>query len=266
MSIYFDETHRFPSCAEQFANLEEWLETSPLWQQKRVRAADLHRRLNAAQRRELIGYLSTGLVRAFTTHVFVQLRFGEDKSFSTIDEALRWVGDWRYEGAEEAFHGCFSVPKSLWENDHSESTEWVGETGYPWMTGSIANWSIGKFGSLYERSNINDWGNEPEKKGATGQLVCLAVEFLESDIEAVFGKLGGARSSRGTKYDWEAAFADVAAAFYHDVEFESLEAQGVQKKVIELLRSSFEKRGLAVPSDDTLKPKARAILGALRAK
>lgn len=71
---------------------------------------------------------------------------------------------------------------------------------------------------------------------------------------------------RATTYDWEAAFADVAARLYLDVELPDLNARGVQTQIIDLLRESFENRGLPTPATDTLKPKAKKILGALRFK
>jgi hypothetical protein len=40
----------------------------------------------------------------------------------------------------------------------------------------------------------------------------------------------------------------------------------VQTEIIGLLRQSFEDRNLKVPSDETLKTKAKMMLGALRSK
>lgn len=74
------------------------------------------------------------------------------------------------------------------------------------------------------------------------------------------------RQGRSTKFDWEVAFADVAACFYFDAQFNDINAKGVQAQIIDMLRASFEDRRLEVPTDDTLKPKARVLLGALRSK
>lgn len=54
------------------------------------------------------------------------------------------------------------------------------------------------------------------------------------------GGHGNPIEGRSTKYDWEAAFADVAACFDHDIQFDDLSSKGVQSEIINLLRSSFE--------------------------
>lgn len=71
---------------------------------------------------------------------------------------------------------------------------------------------------------------------------------------------------RGTKYNWEAAFADVAAQFYQGRDFDDLEARGVQAEIQKMLLDSFAERGLEIPSPDSAKVKAKTILGALRSQ
>ncbi len=94
---------------------------------------------------------------------------------------------------------------------------------------------------------------------------------VEIDAEAVRKIIGwqvaeaGDPIARTTKYDWEAAFAFVAARFFHDEEFEDVNARGVQARVAELLLDSFEKRKVALPSAESCKKKASIIVGELRA-
>jgi hypothetical protein len=109
--------------------------------------------------------------------------------------------------------------------------------------------------------------------GDTGfGLVEYDVFSVEVEREAVARLMGiipdAKRESNAhpSRYDWEAAFADVAAAFYHDTEFENINARGVQAEIVQMMLDSFERRGLAVPAADSCKPKAAKLLGALRAR
>ena len=130
--------------------------------------------------------------------------------------------------------------------------------------GESADWAIGDFSVWQMHFRDEPRGDGWERHSAAG------VAFNRRQLSAFVGgaaSLVGAESvSRRTVFDWEAAFADVAAALYHDVQFANLEAKGVQAELVRLLRSSFESRCVPIPSDDTLKPKARKLLGALRAK
>lgn len=95
---------------------------------------------------------------------------------------------------------------------------------------------------------------------------------VEVDAEAVRKIIGwqlakaGDPAARTTKYDWEAAFAYVAARLYHDESFDDVNAQGVQARIIELLLDSFERRNVAMPSAESCKKKARIIVGEIRSK
>lgn len=109
-------------------------------------------------------------------------------------------------------------------------------------------------GFFYREEDL--YGLEVWKEGLT-KLVGITSEPKQETGQAV---------GRRTTYDWEAAFADVAARLYLDVQFPDLEARGVQTELIGLLRDSFEERRLPVPAFETLKPKAKKILGALRSK
>jgi hypothetical protein len=133
-----------------------------------------------------------------------------------------------------------------------------------------ADWRLGHF---HRRTLMYSSPHRGFEEGAGFVLMetdAYSVEIESEALTRIAGlEIGGHCNpieGRGTKYDWEAAFADVAARFYHDIQFDDLSAKGVQTAIIDLLRSSFDGRGLPIPSDDTLKPKARKLLGALRGK
>ena len=266
MSTYLDED-ALPSPEQQFAELLEYSPESPDWVAEKISASELYSQLSNAQRIELIGYLTTGLVRSFSSHAFVQFRLNQDKCFAGVEELIKWVSQWRFSGGgEAAFHGCYQLPKTFWGHPHHENSAWTGSVTIPFCEGFMADWSIGKFGAIYDRHNLSHHLEEPLETVAIGQLVCFAVAFQKSDIEATFGRLPGPKVVRNSTYDWEAAFADVAAQLYRDIDFPDINARGVQSELIGLLRDSFESRKLPVPADDTLKPKAKKLLGALRSK
>lgn len=264
---HYEEIDESETCEGSFAGLSVLSPKSEFWLAEKMPAAELFGRLSAQRRMELVSYLRTGLVRAFATHAFVQLRFGQNESFKSTDEILKWIGKFRYYGGgERAFHGCYQVPQWFWHPEHSENSDWEGDLSFPFCEAYSSEWSIGKFGAIFDRLDVFDPGHEPPEKQAIGQVIYFAVTFQRADIEATFGQIENSSAGRSATYDWQAAYADVAASLYHDVEFENLEARGVQKKIIDMLRTSFEERGLPVPADDTLKPKAKQILGSLRSK
>lgn len=135
-----------------------------------------------------------------------------------------------------------------------------------------ADWERGHF---HERmlSYTDEWFGDDDDAGFRYSTTDLYSVEIEADAmhrffgfnEANSASQDAIQNSRPTSYDWEAAFADVAAKLYSDLAFDDVNARGVQKEIINALRQSFEERKVAVPSDDTLKPKARKIVGALRA-
>lgn len=70
---------------------------------------------------------------------------------------------------------------------------------------------------------------------------------------------------RLSKFDWEAAFADVAAWLFYDADIPNVNTRGVQSQIEIALGDSFAKRNLPTPSEGTLRKKARIICASLRA-
>ena len=151
------------------------------------------------------------------------------------------------------------------------SRDWVSVVSSDFtIRQSRSNWELGHFHRRTLMYSSPVWGHEESVGFVYMETDAYSVEVEVEALEKLLGlridATEVAGQGRATKFDWEAAFADVAARFYHDIQFDDLEAKGVQSQIIDLLRASFESRGLAVPTDDTLKPKARKLLGALRAK
>jgi hypothetical protein len=138
-----------------------------------------------------------------------------------------------------------------------------------YISDTKVDWQLGHFHSRAISYAEPGYGLDKGIGFVLSSFDAYSVQVDGEAVERLFlgnGTRAKVPSQRATKYDWEAAFADVAAQFYHNVSFENLDARGVQGEIIRLLRSSFEGRKLAVPSDDTLKPKARMLLGSLRGK
>ncbi|MDC8755202.1 hypothetical protein OIK40_11185 [Erythrobacter sp. sf7] len=176
----------------------------------------------------------------------------------------QWDGDWEKpfpQPLENTTGRLKLLEPEFWKHPF-ESAE--PEMPHGPFGGESADWTIGEFSVWQMHFREEPEGDGWERHSAAG------VSFNRRQLSAFVGtavNLPGPESAvRRTVFDWEAAFADVAAALYHDVQFANLEAKGVQTELIRLLRSSFERRGVPIPSDDTLKPKARKLLGALRAK
>ena len=138
--------------------------------------------------------------------------------------------------------------------------------------GESADWDAGDF--VHFQKHFDDplernYSDELERESWERQTAA-GVAFNRRQLTNFLGPLEQAvnanRNTRPTTYDWEEAFADVAAAFYHDEAYEDINARGVQTKIIELLMASFEKRKKRVPARDSCKPKANKLLGALRSR
>ena len=153
------------------------------------------------------------------------------------------------------------------------------DTSHNWISSVDVNFTVKQFKSDWEFGHFHRrtlmysspaWGFDDGTGFVYMETDAYSVEIEADALKRLLGLTietqDTASQGRNTKFDWEAAFADVAVRFYHDIEFDDLQAKGVQTDIIDMLRASFEARGLAVPSDDTLKPKARKLLGALRAR
>ncbi len=183
-------------------------------------------------------------------------------------EEVPWPFTWRIEDCSlpdwsqvEGFH-LFKCPL--------KNTDWMWQSRSDFGLAQYkSDWDLGHFHSRTLGYNLPEYGGDADIGFIYREFDAFSVEVESEAVERILGtttKANAAIRQRATKYDWESAFADVAAELYHDIEFANLNARGVQTEIIALLRKSFESRGLAVPSDDTLKPKAAKLLGALRGK
>lgn len=230
------------------------------------------------RRREVIGLICSRLIKARAFRQKIQfIKFPKNDDFRIFCEVstkknldtwdFPWSGEYKInkdlEESEIEGIDIFGIPMISTQRWVSHRTEDFS------IIQAKADWALGHF-HLRRLSYLGpEYGGPDEVGFAYSKADIFALEVQSEGIKRLLGvqvtdDVGG--NARATTYDWEAAFADVAAAFYHDIEFQSLEARGVQTEIVDLLRSSFESRGVAVPSDDTLKPKARKLLGALRAK
>lgn len=146
------------------------------------------------------------------------------------------------------------------------SSDWVslGRDNFT-ITQTKADWELGHFHRRTLMYSSPGWGFEDDIGFVYMESDAYAVEIEATALNRLLGlRVSLPAEQQTTRYDWEAAFADVAARFYHDVQFENIEARGVQAEIERMLIASFEKRGVAIPSPETCKPKARKLLGALR--
>lgn len=110
-------------------------------------------------------------------------------------------------------------------------------------------------------------GDDVEAGFRLSEIDIYSVEVEGEAVRRLFPhspNQNGPTSGRGTMYDWESAFADVAAALYFDLEFQDTHARGVPAELQRALQQSFIARGLRVPEESTLKKKAQVLAGALR--
>ncbi len=169
----------------------------------------------------------------------------------------------------EYFGDDVEIYRGFWNKDFDAIDHGEWHRTYPdWIS---ADWQRGEFLSLGVRESTDAENRTTYSCSfAHGAGVMIDREQLDIFYPGIAQPASTASSdvtarARSTTYDWEAAFADVAAMLYSDLEFEDVNARGVQAQIVGALRTSFEKRRLPIPSDDTLKPKARMIVGALRA-
>lgn len=216
-----------------------------------------------------INYLKSGIWTATCQRAFQ--REGILKTSEIGGESGRFLQILERTWGPSHHHQAYDLSylsKQFWLNDHASAGEdWTWETGFLWPDGARVAMDRGiveAFQGFFLESD-----DDSEFMGT--HITAFGVEVSEFDVDATApeGSAGDStrqQQERATKYDWEAAFADVAADLYHEADFPKLDARGTQAEIIKMLRQSFERRRLKVPSEDTLKPKARMILGALRAK
>jgi hypothetical protein len=226
------------------------------------------------------GFLQATAFRARVT----ELTF-EDAQTATIEEVvanrgsvrsarLAWLGGSGKVGELEAFR-TFKGTDAI-RFMRAVDGEWTTSNPRDRFQREVwTDWSLGRFQSctlIYDNGFIVD-GNQG-KGFIFEEIEWLGVEVEEEVVERllvpnVSGNVMQSnspflQSEIATVYDWEAAFADVAASFHFDENFSNPGARGVQTKIVELLRRSFRRRKLPEPGDTILKEKAAKLQGALR--
>ncbi|WP_198024083.1 hypothetical protein [Sphingorhabdus lutea] len=180
------------------------------------------------------------------------------------EEFNSWLHDAAFfNGFQGRYNGPFIVCQSFWNLAHAKSFgDWVAGIGSSdeWVT---SNWKTGIFGLATKNS-----GCLYKDLPITGDLTLYGIKFLRSDLDLIAPMQAEPpkqkvieKASRATKYDWEAAFAYVVAAFHHDIGDFEPEKLGANKEMVDLLRHSFIVNNLDVPEDAALKAKAKIILG-----
>lgn len=176
-------------------------------------------------------------------------RLGEPFTGECVDQAL----------------GTGILERKFWMRCHEDAgAKWVFETSLFWPEGARIDVERGEVEALH--GIISDAVKDDEFLAY--RITAYAVSISEYDVDATAPLRGNKidQLPRRSTFDWEAAFADVAADFYFDLEFEDVGARGVQTKIVDALRESFERRNLRVPELSSLKSKAKILVGALRSK
>lgn len=157
------------------------------------------------------------------------------------------------------------LTKRFWHRQHAiAGVEWDFETGFLWPDGARIDIAKGEVEAFHGEFSED----VEESEFLAYRITAFGLGISESDVDATAPSATTTmkQGTRQTAFDWETAIADVAADFYFDLEFEDVNARGVQTEIIEALRKSFERRKLRVPELSSLKAKARILLGALRSK
>lgn len=219
-------------------------------------------------RSKLIEYLMNGVVQAGADKAFIRAKpmkiFGKSASIEQVESDFNnFSGNARL---ERILSGPGTISPKFWEKIHASSNgKWETEEGFLWPTAVFSDWERGEFGVF--TGEVFEPSEDDEFFGGIVRL--YGVQILEIDIDAVAPERSITSRSpdgRTTKFDWEAAFADVAAWLFSDADIPDVNAKGVQSMIIDRLRQSFLERGMGQPEDTSLKNKARIIMGALRAK
>ena len=216
-------------------------------------------------REKLIEYLQQGIIAARCARAKCEGRAMRSEADSP--KGIR--NDWHFHCSGrfmDQLLGTAEIKAKFWRPIHSESDkDWIfGEFIHPEM--AFVDWDRGEVRSFYAESIKGHAGDDFYGMFITAYGVELNAAHLNAVAPLRSQSPSNEPTARSSKFNWEAAFADVAARLYHDLQFENLEALGVQTAIIDALRQSFERRKLPVPEETSLKNKARIILGALRAK
>lgn len=267
MSWYPGDGDMSRSPTEIFAGFTELGGASDDWNEPKIDAVLAFRRLEGREgTAALIRHLTSGMIRAYSQHAFVEWRRDEDKYFNTFRELRIWLsaGKWRGDGGSDAFHCRIQVPRSFWEMDHAKAGDWTGGyTLFDPMTS--ANWDRGEFGSVYARYADAFASNDSPEKSAIGLTIYYDVKIQRSDFVAVFGEMDKAEAtSRTGKYDWERAIAAFCGAQVKSDLLPDIYVHGAQASIENWLRNWFARSG-ATPSEGMLRNKARLILSEMKA-
>lgn len=168
-----------------------------------------------------------------------------------------------WNGGGEQTLGTGVLGKAFWHREHAKAgATWSFEVGFIFPDGARLELNRGEIEAFH--GAFDEDLADTEFVGL--RFTAHGVGISEFDVDATAPARGQASAVRQSSFDWESAFADVAAEFYHDLQFEDVNARGVSAKVIEALRRSFEARKLKVPENSSLKSKARILVGALRSR
>lgn len=224
--------------------------------------------------------------RASEAVAALQPKFGERAKKVIAERCARGLLDSRADVLVSTFHnlmeqqifadyGWMDVPREDARTRHAHLGTWFWERGHgsapsqpkkldvDWFEPNLwSDWDIGDFG-------IKRWFSEDADTPQWEMHEAAGVMFDRRQLDHLVGvspDAMAAKNTRSTKFDWEVAFADVAARLYYDCDWPDVHARGVQTDIENALRNSFVRRKLPVPEETSLKNKARIILGALRAK
>ena len=250
------------SPCEEFANLQKVESLSP--DDALEEAFALYSEFSDENRHSLIKGAQDGLIRAFSSHVYVEWRSDTDDSHCDMAEFQSWMST-RYldgQGDKEIFRGLYQIPPSFWEKGHVDNADWRGKFAR-YCTATLSDWHLGTFGSISTRWSItnpafrND--GEPPQVTAIGMTIYRAVQFASNDIIAVLGKRRREEKRRKTKYDWERAFAAFGGAQLKFDLVTDLYEHGAQAKIERWLADWFAPEA-DIPSEATLRAKASILL------
>lgn len=214
----------------------------------------------------LVEHLMNGVCAAGAVKAFVKaskMKYSDD--FDTFDKILDHFNKPRYRTGEMSrVFGHVDISKEFWQSLHvNANSTWNGGRGFLWAEGAFSDWARGEFGVF-----VGSAHDSLSDQVFLGRIIKLyGVRILEEDIDAIAPKRSQKSDSivgRPTRFNWEVAFADVAAWLHSDADIPDINALGVQAQIIERLRKSFIARGTEVPEDTSLKNKAKIIMGALR--
>lgn len=210
-------------------------------------------------------YLRNGLWKARARKALI--RSGPLKNFHGKSEFFKQIA--RLPGYGEhancSTFGSGMIERAFWLGAHSSATEtWNAEDHFLWWNG--ARIEIDR--SIVESFDGHFLEDLPNDSFLGVHATFFGVEIDPEDVDATSPELpvNSARTARSSTFDWEGAFASVAARLYFDLQFEDVHARGTQVAVVDALREYFQNNNLAIPEISSLKAKARKIVGALRSK